>query len=300
MRSNLIRNISGDRKLNLFQYIYWMFIAYLNIKFDRFKIYKRLQVINYKPKKTYSSLKKKKPSPSRYLCDLFWKELPYRFIFPYGFRAVEVGCGTGVYGNFLKKNKNFKTYTGIDIKNNWKFNDKKLNFIQDSFKNIDNYFYKINFLFTQSALEHFDEDLDFHFKISKQIKKNYKKKKFFQLHFVPSENCLFTYLAHGYRHFTINSISKICEFYDKNETEFIVFKLGSINSLKLHLRYITLPKFYSKFTSRYEVADYKVKLDDAILKDSNDSENDDSSFYAIMILSNYKKSEVKRILDHYR
>ena len=300
MRSNILKNISGDKKLNFFEHLYWLLIAYVNVKIDRFKVNKEIKVLNYKPKRTYNFLKKNKPSPSRYWCDLFWQELPYKLIFNRGFRALEVGCGSGIYGNFLQKKAGFKNYTGIDIDNKWKAQSKKIKFFKDSFQNVDKYLNKINFLFTQSALEHFDEDIDFHIKVSKHIQNRKKEKKFFQLHLVPSEQCLFTYLAHGYRHFSINNISKICSFYSKKENNFFIFKLGSINSFKLHLRYITLPRFISKITSRYNETNYEQKLDRAILKDKKYPNNKNCSFYAIMILSNYKNSELKKILNHYK
>ena len=54
------------------------------------------------------------------------------------------------------------------------------------------------------------------------------------------------------------------------------------------------------FTSRYEETDYIKKLDKAVIKDTINPKNNHSSFYAIMIFSNYKKSEIIKVLDYYK
>lgn len=300
MRSNILKNISGDKKLNLFQHIYWVIVAYLNIKIENHKISDKINIFNFKPKKKITFMRKMRLTPSRYWCNLFWQDLPFDLIFNRGFKALEIGCGSGTYGKFLENQVGFKNYTGIDIVKRWKIQNRKFKFFQDSFKNIDRYLKKINFIITQSALEHFDEDLDLHLKIGKYIKKNKYKKKFFQLHLIPSEQCLFTYLGHGYRHYSIRSISKICAHYSKNKTKFILFKLGSDQSNKLHLRYITLPKFFPKFTSRYDEINYSQKLDKAIKHDAKKTINNKPSFYALMILNNYKKSDIEKIINYYK
>jgi hypothetical protein len=300
MRSNILKNISGDKKLNFFKYIYWLILAYLNIKIERYKINNEIKIINFKPKKKLNLLTNLKSTPSRYWCDLFWQELPFKLLFNKGFKALEVGCGSGIYGKFLEKKDGFKNYVGIDINKKWKFQNKNLKFFLDSYKNVYKYLDKVNFLFTQSALEHFDEDLDFHIKVNQYLKNIKTKKKLLHLHLVPSEQCLITYMSHGYRHFSLRSISKIFSYYSKKNNKFFLFKLGSVNSNKLHLKSIVLPKFSTLFTSRYNDFDYYKKLNDAVLKDIKVKENKKPSFYGIMILTNYQSSEIKKIIDYYK
>ena len=52
--------------------------------------------------------------------------------------------------------------------------------------------------------------------------------------------------------------------------------------------------------SRYSDVNYTKKLDQAILKDIKNPKGIDCSFYGLMILSNYKNSEIKKIQDHYK
>jgi hypothetical protein len=259
--------------------------------------------MKFVPKKLKTFSKKDLPSPSRYWCDLFWHSLPFDLICKEGIRAVEVGCGTGVYGNFIKSKSSFVSYIGLDIKKKkiWNNRSKKnIVFYEDSCFNICKYLSNANFLFTQSSLEHFDEDLDFHYLVRDYINNKVTKKKFFQLHLVPGAQCLSSYLAHGYRHFTKNTISKITSIYD-DDSKFILFELGSLNCWLLHIKYITLPRLFSFLPSRqYNRNIYLKKLDLAVQKDIQNLKTSKPAFYALMILSNYSSEDVSKVIKHYK
>jgi SAM-dependent methyltransferase len=305
MRSNKFKNISGDGRLNFFQHLYWLVVAFANILLDKSKFDSRIKVVRFFPKKLDTFSKKDLPSPSRYWCDLFWHSLPFKIIFNDGFKALEAGCGSGIYGNFLKTISNFTSYKGIDIneKDSWKADNVNFNFYKDTCYNVGKYLHDTNFLFTQSALEHFDRDLDFHQHVNNFIKNNINNnKKFFQLHLVPSGQCLFSYLAHGYRHYTPNTISKISSLYsDGQNTRFILFELGSKNSWLMHIKCITLAKFFSFLSFReFNKNNYIKALDEAVQKDIENPKKNEASFYAFMILSNYSNTDVDKIVKYYK
>jgi len=304
IRTNQIKNISGDQKLGIVKFFYWMIIAFINNLLNSKITLSETKILKFKPKKNSNSLINLCPSPSRYWCDLFWRSLPFKIIFKSGINALEVGCGSGTYGFFLKKNSNFKNYTGIDIQinDNWrKHAEPKMKFYKNTCYNVVKYLKNINFLFTQSALEHFEYDLRFHKIVSKFLRK--RKKSFFQLHLIPSDQCLFTYLAHGYRHFNLGSVSKIKEIYKKNtNTSFVLFELGSYHSWYLHFKFITIPQFIKFLPSRENNKEiYKKFLFNAVKKDSKQNiyNKNKVSFYALMIFSNYSKNQIKKIINKY-
>ena len=112
--------LNGDEKLNILQKIFWITSNFFkNLDFRKIdKTYWRnlkltdQDLVNSINKINFLS------SPSRVCCDLFWHNLPWDYISHVlgdNINAVEVGCGTGRYGNLLANLiKNFN-YLGCDI-----------------------------------------------------------------------------------------------------------------------------------------------------------------------------------------
>ena len=292
--------LNGDNKLNVFQKIKWLFLNYFN----------NLTLFS-KPGNYWSSLKlnsdllvdqlnKTSPSssPSRRLCDIFWNTLPWAEIekvLDNKISALEIGCGTGGYGLRLNKLINNFDYLGCDIlpKPEWKERvTKNISFKQLNSTNVKHILKNRNFIFTQSAVEHFEYDTLFFADIQKYA--NQTSKPFLQIHLMPSPACLGKYLWHGYRQYSVKKISSMkANYWD--ESKFVAFKLGGQNCNKLHLKHITLPMVTKQKGLRESDLDkYDNFVKDAISKDLNNTDPKNGSFYALLIFSNLsKKDELK-------
>ena len=285
--SNKIKNFSADKKLNILEKLLWFCIAFLNIQLKG-KISNRVKTMNYLSNITilknenFSNL-----SPIRLVCNNFWQSLNWDEInnnLDDEIKFLEVGCGSGRYYDFLNKiniKQNIK-YLGIDIKRKNFVENRKKKFILDEAENIDKYLKNVNFLFTQSAIEHFENDLIFFDKISNHTNKI--NNKFIQVHLFPSEKCLYTYLFHGYRHYNYRMISKLIKNFNNNH-KFYLYGIGSSNLNKLTLKEITLKRVLNlnlKDISKEEI----IK---SVAKDNKLHDIKNPSFYALIILTNFKK-----------
>ena len=291
--SNKFKNFSGDKKLNFLQKFFWFLISFINIKFtgdlDKKINFKKFK-INQKLLTKNNIFKSK--SPIRLICNVFWQSIDWSLIkskLNNNLRLLEVGCGDGRYYDFIKKVSRIENihYTGIDVKKKI-FKKKNTLFIQDNAYNVDSYLKKINFLFTQSAIEHFKYDLIFFKKISKIL--NRTNKKFIQLHLFPAESTLYTYLFHGYRHYNLKMISKLTESFNKKH-KFFLFSIGSKNINQYTFKEITIKRIFKKKISNLNTK----KFIECIVRDNKISSFKHSSFYGLVILSNLKmKNFLKR------
>jgi len=293
--TSILENINGDKKLNIFEQIYWIFICIVNYFFSLFIITdQRIEKIKF-AKFTTSKLLNKNSSPARMLSDIFWITFPwteFKKKTKRKFSIVEVGCGDGRYGDLLKKifNQNFKNYLGIDInpRKKWKSKKKYMSFVKSDCYNIGKYLKNKNLIITQSAVEHFKYDLEFFKNIKKKLP---TKKEVIQIHIFPSYGCLFTYLFHGYRHYNLNSISKITKIFDKN-CHFKLFYLGSSSLNWFHFKNITLQKTKMFKLLNMNSGSYFIKLKQLILKSNRSKKISSPSFYALVIFNNFKKNKI--------
>ena len=294
--STFLNNISGDKKLNLLEKIYWLAVSFINILFPNNSVDKRIKIINFNIKKDAPTEESKTNSPSRFLSDCFWHSFPWtRLKNEIGekINAIEIGCGTGKYGIFLQGllGDNLNSYLGLDIKENadWKISSEssKINFVIDNSYNATKYLEGKNLIFTQSSIEHFKEDILFFQNLSKYLSR--QKEQTIQIHLMPSSFCLFTYLFHGYRHYNLRLVSKITEVFN-NDFKFTLFNMGSANANMHHLKNITIPKILNKKEGRHVNSDkYFELMKQAIKLDQKSPKKNNVSFYALIIAHNFDK-----------
>ncbi len=208
---NADRNI-GMIKMNIIEKIIWILLNLIN---------NNLPPKSFKYRENYPNLSLKNfakiihdkewniisnnSTPSRILCDLFWiKQMWNDIKSEIGpINIFDTGCGDGNYG--LKINayaSGINSYTGIDTVEyrNW-LNLKNQAFIKLIKFSSNNFMKKIpdniNFFMTQSAIEHFDYDMEYFKVIKRYIEKN--NSNVIQIHLFPAPPSLWLYLHHGVR-----------------------------------------------------------------------------------------------------
>lgn len=287
-------NISADVRLSFGQKLSWLYRCHQNNGLPLLGVDQRIEFINFEANVSHKagledSWGNPPVSPSRFLCDSFWSALDLSSLYSKRpIRALEVGCGTGRYGLNLKQKlgEELALYRGVDIieDQNWE-EQKALNnfeFYVDKAENVQHYLSDINLIFTQSALEHFEHDLVFFRQLAEYV--NSAQEPIWQVHLIPSAECLQTFLWHGYRQYTPRTISKITSLFSDGE-KISIYRLGGISANRIHIYYITLPSLFGtdlreKISKKY-VADAVA----AIQRDQKKGARTAASFYALVIKS---------------
>ena len=247
------------------------------------------------PNLTISSLDTFDKTPSRLLCDGLWNSIDYgnlKLQLNSDLNFFDIGCGSGKYGKLLKKisNQYFGSYTGLDIYKNDKY-PAEFNYICSKAESVSQYITKkINFVISQSALEHIEKDTFVIEEITKKLCKN--NTPFIQIHMVPASKCLWLYLWHGYRQYSKKNLSNILnQLKKKVNVNTCIIPLGGNNSFWTHLRYITLPDFFKKIILKDKTFKWcnQKNVDEKIIKSVNkelDCNEENPIFWAFIISSN--------------
>ena len=284
-----MKQINGDNPgniLNRFLYFYHCFKNHhLGLKYPQETI---------EPKLSIKKLDTFNKSPSRLLCDGLWGSIDYENLkkqLNSNFNFFDVGCGSGIYGKLFQNFSNpfFESYTGIDVYKNPRF-PSEFKHIEDKAENVFKYIdKKINFVTSQSALEHIEKDLLVLEEITRKLKEN--NKNFIQIHMVPASRCLWLYLWHGYRQYSMKNISNISnQLKKKFNINTLVVPLGGTSSFWTHLIHITFPEYFKKFVLRkksFKWADQK-DVQEKILNSVNRElycNNKNPLFWAFIISS---------------
>ncbi len=233
-------------------------------------------------------------TPSRLLSDGFWNSIDYenlRLKLNSDINFFDIGCGSGIYGQLLKKisNQYFGSYTGLDIYKNDKY-PSEFEHICDRAKNISKYLTKkINFVMSQSALEHIENDTFVIEEITKKLNEN--NSPFVQIHIVPASISLWIYLWHGYRQYSLKNLSSISnQLKKKFDVNTYVIPLGGKISFWTHFRHITLPRLFKETILRdklfrwHNQKNVEKKIIKSVKKEL-DCNNENPIFWAYIINS---------------
>jgi len=245
-----------------------------------------LSTEKFVPQNSDSAMKKiiSGSSPSRKWSDLFLMNTEWEKIHETlkTINVLDLGCGTGNYYFKLQEYSGNKisSYVGVDIskhENLLQFPPGNVKFINYDGKNLLNLIpLETNIIFSQSAIEHFQEDLT----IFKQIKNfcEMSDRPIYQLHMIPARECLKLYRFHGVRQYTPRTISKITKLFIGNY-EKKLFILGGKNSNEVHKNYI------SKTDKRSDrIDEYEQECRIAFNKDiENNGLVENANFYALLI-----------------
>jgi hypothetical protein len=293
--STSFHKINADQRINLISKLLWFLFNFANNFFPKKNIDPRIKISISKidtDEKIWSSIPLT-ASPSRKISEIFWQTFPWqnavKALGP--IRALEIGCGSGRYSEILSSNlgASLNSYHGTDIKSSdiWKTRslDGKTRFSVCSAYDIAEHLEGTNFLFSQSVLEHLDNDLDFFIRVRDRLKQT--RQPLLQIHLLPSAPCLLNYLLHGVRQYTPRTISKISQLFNE-ETSFSLLGLGSEYSNQVHRAYITYPLFRLTDLRDRDPKGYDRSLRRAVLLDQQAQKIEKAAFYALIIQSGYK------------
>jgi SAM-dependent methyltransferase len=236
-------------------------------------------------------------SPSRTLSDLFWLTLPWAALRDElgEIRILDVGCGSGHYGPRLLASAGgaITTYTGTDARphEGWsglEASDRRLRFFQAEAENFQSRIPDdTNMFISQSAVEHFDEDLVFFEQVRDYVAG--VKGPVLQIHLVPSQACLRLYHLHGARQYTPRTLSRITRLFTRDAYA-VLYRLGGRASNRLHYSFITKPLLILGGRDLRDVRpeEYDRQLLDAISQDMREPQRS-PAFWALVIHSRPKK-----------
>jgi len=234
-------------------------------------------------------------TPARALSEIFWLKINWPLLHSElgKINIFDVGCG-GAFGPTLQdfSGNLINRYYGVDStpRNNWKEIMKKHPFITLKHNKSHEIFPMIpketNFFITQSAIEHFEDDLIFFKQILRFIKGTGNN--ILQIHLFPSPACLKLYRLHGVRQYTPRTVSKITNLFYSRSSYYVLYKLGGPHCNQTHFQYITKNLKMRKEDGRFKNPEkYEKSLLSAIKQDFQ-SPNGAPSFFALVIHSNYK------------
>lgn len=193
-----------------------------------------------------------KASPSRMLSNLFWKHLDWQALeAAVGTLCIsDFGCGDGHYGALFQEfsGDRLQQYHGYDLFPNdrwqtWQQDNAYMSFqpfnssTQAMVGVVDE---QTNLIVSQSAIEHFNGDLQFFKHIQEFVQS--RQKPTIQIHLFPSAVCLPLYRLHGIRQYTPRTVSKITRLFSDFST-CILYDLGNKPSNDHHMETITRPYF---------------------------------------------------------
>ena len=234
-----------------------------------------------------------KITPPRFLCNEFWRDLNLENIknaLGGEISALEIGCGTGRYRKLLLEKDGLLKYVGADIFEPIQWAPGSVSdaiFHRASYEDIEDYLNGHNFLFTQSALEHFEFDLKLFSGIANARKDS--KLPLIQVHIFPSGPCLRTFLWHGIRQYNFRTIRKIIET-AQPETKPILISLGGPATNNFHWNSITKFSIRRLGERMYTSSpSYSLSMAKAIKKDELRRRPRSASFYVLLMQHNISK-----------
>ena len=275
------------RRYDKINYFITNFVSNIHTKFRL----SRLNVIKFQPTQEavadHFKLLDGLISPSRIICNIFWEQLDWDLIrnqLGGELRVMEVGCGTGRYGTKLRKIAQIDSYKGIDIQSSeeWYANPlENFEFEVGSYENFLTLTSGENLIITQSAIEHFEQDIYFFDLIKKYAESS--EHPVISIHLFPSPACLFTMLLHGIRQYHRRSIAKLVKSSRESQCRNL-YALGGIRSNFVHFIELTLRSLIlRKSLATKDLKPYLFKVASALTRDSQTPSIFSPSFYALIL-----------------
>lgn len=219
-------------------------------------------------------------SPARKLSDLFWYSYDWKSLGE--LHVFDTGCGSGSYGLRIKEaGGDLRSYIGIDVKAKpiWAERQSETFQLKETSSDHLEIPENTNLFITQSAIEHFENDLLFFKQIRDFIKT--AKHPVHQIHICPGATSLPLYLFHGVRQYTPRTLSKITRLFP--DSDITLIPLGGENAKKIHWEYFTWPILFKRGKKKQDPF-YDTKLRTAL---ENEKPTRSPIFWAMVIKSGY-------------
>jgi hypothetical protein len=238
-------------------------------------------------------------SPSRNLSNLFWEILNLRQIsieLNDQIRALEIGCGSARYSRYFSSTDLDFEYTGIDVVRDAKWSelrDPRIFTDVDTYLAFDQFVKESNFIFTQSAAEHFEDDAFFFKSVDEYCLNNSRPT--MSVHLVPPSAALLNYLWHGIRQYPISSINAIAGRKSNNKQTFLM-TLGGPKSNRVHRKFITIPTLLlHKDFRALQPEKYLNEMSRAAIGDLSYKGYHRAAFYVLINCYNFNAEDISKI-----
>lgn len=298
MKSSSLHGLNADRGLPPWGRRLWYALNWLNNSILPNRKSNKIEIRKFAPQLSAEAWAQVEPksSPSRALSDLFWMQLPWQRIQAAlgEIRILDTGCGSGRYGIQLQNYSGGRVtnYTGLDERPHaeWPQVMKEHPFIKllqaDSASFAKSIPESTNLFISQSAIEHFPEDLTYFRQLRDFIAQGAKPA--LQVHLFPAAACLRLYRFHGVRQYTPRTVSLIAGLFPESEPT--LFELGGPACNALHWEFITKPVLVERKADGRDTEpdEYARQLRAAIEKGS--ASQGQPSFYALVTQTRSKTS----------
>ena len=276
MKKSSFHFLTGDIKLSILGKV--LYVISVLIEFFIFNLFPLLKK-DYNPKIEIDDIKKfhgldtlNNITPQRIVSNALIIELLKDINFSY---VLDLGCGSGIYKKYFKNfGKSFE-YLGIDIKSHKNKKEIIEYDLGPSFPNLEEIENSIDFIFSQSALEHIKYDIE----VIKWSINNFPNAT--HLHIIPAPLSAICYNLHGYRRYSNYTLNKIIKCFPSNIE---IFSIGNNSTRKLYMGYFR-ERFnkkhkFDKFVGSINYSDWLSQA--RPLKELSSSNDGGPEFYAIL------------------
>lgn len=307
---NSKKQINGDINLSLVDYICYLFSNWRNNRIiapEKFVKQRVLFINSGLSKFSQTEMGEEVESPSRILSIMFWVGLVNKLKKTDGSKItmIDIGCGSGfirkIFEDLISDGR--VRYHGIDISDSKEWaaltnENSMFTAISDSGELCSQVQQLVEeasesvLIASQSALEHIEGDIEVLRCVNDLVASNAGDGLLGleQVHVVPSPACLMTYLAHGYRQY---SLSRIAERFEAKPH--LVVPLGGWRSNLVHFVFITIWERFFRIPVRTKLPKmYRWARDFAINRDLQSAEFDEASaaFYAVLVFNSELQVEI--------
>jgi len=300
MNSSSLHKWNSDTGLNHFEKMLWMILNWINNHWFPTWTDSNLSIGYFNPvvtKDSWDATYETMTSPSRTLAKIFMLQLPWQEIRAElgDIHVLDIGCGSGNNGVRLQRwsGNMVSTYVGMDLKrhNNWKEVVSTLSnssFVQTDVADVAQCFkVETNFVFSQSSIEHFTDDIKLFHDVHTFVSQ--RSKPVIQVHLLPSSVGLSLYRWHGVRQYTPRSVSMLTKVF--NDCSYA--RLFPLGGKRCNIAHVALRRFQQRSNvdeGRTKILqhEYADKVREAIVSDAEEIQAQ-PSFYALVIHSNWSR-----------